>query len=84
MRREIKLKQKQVDELYEAQGVLLRNQRTERAISDTYGPKQQTKHRRKLPGKRVWKDKEKQYSKLKTQMLVSNFNANSKIRSILG
>lgn len=49
--------------------------RTEMCINQTYGPKQPTKARRKLPGKRKWKNKEAQYSKLKTKLLVKKMNA---------
>jgi hypothetical protein len=54
--------------LQEEEDIRLLNGRTRRAISSTYGPKQRTKFRRKLPGKRSWKNKENQYRKLNMQM----------------
>ena len=54
--------------LQEEEDIRLLNGRTRRAINDTYGPKQRTKFRRKLPGKRSWKNKENQYRKLNMQM----------------
>lgn len=59
------------------------NKNTERAISDTYGAKQATKARRKLPGKRKWKNKESQYAKLRGQMAVKQFNLKSKAMKAL-
>lgn len=68
----------------------LRRKRTEQAIGQTYksefqsdserkdrGRKSEkpfTKSRRKLPGKRKWKNKVQQYFTLKTQMFVARFN----------
>ena len=60
-----------------------RRSRTRRAIDDTYGPKQQTKARRKLPGKRRWKNKAKQYEPLRTQMSVDDFNDRKKAEKVL-
>lgn len=60
------LKQKDIAKLNEAYGVVLLCDRTEAAINQTYGKKQATKARRKLPGNRKWKDKEKQYATLRT------------------
>ena len=54
--------------LQEEEDIRLLNGRTRKAISDTYGPKQRTKFRRKLPGKRSWKNKENEYRKLNMQM----------------
>lgn len=48
--------------------------RTRHAIRNTYGRKQPTKARRKLPGKRKWKNKEQQYAVLEGQMTVKSFN----------
>lgn len=52
----------------------LTNRRTRRAIHDTYGPKSPTKKRRKLGGKRRWKNKGEQYKSLEGQMTVKSFN----------
>ena len=54
--------------LQEDEDIRILNHRTRRAINDTYGKKQPTKFRRKLPGKRHWKNKEYQYRKLHIQM----------------
>lgn len=54
--------------LQEEEDIRILNGRTRKAISDTYGPKQRTKFRRKLPGKRSWKNKENEYRKLNMQM----------------
>lgn len=62
----------QILEDYEEQQIL--NHNTNKAISDTYGPKQPTKARRKLPGKRKWKNKDQQYAKLRCQMTTKLFN----------
>jgi hypothetical protein len=59
------------------------NRRTRHAISGTYGPKQPTKARRKLPGKRKWKNKEKQYAVLDGQMTVKEFNLKQKAMRVL-
>jgi hypothetical protein len=49
--------------------------RTSRAIEQTYNTeKRPTKARRKLPGKRKWKNKEKQYAVIRGQMTMESFN----------
>lgn len=57
--------------------------RTRHAIHNTYGPKQATKARRKLPGKRKWKNKEAQYAVLEGQMTVKSFNNKQKAMRVL-
>lgn len=59
------------------------NARTARAIKDTYGPKQPTKFRRKLPGKRKWKNKSLQYAKVSGQMIAKEFNAKQAAMKVL-
>lgn len=54
--------------LQEEEDIRLMNGRTRRAINDTYGKKSRTKFRRKLPGKRHWKNKDVEYRKLNRQM----------------
>lgn len=81
-------KQKTIDirdalQLEEYDQVRFLNGRTRRAIHDTYGPKSPTKKRRKLPGKRSWKDKKKQYQKLEGQMTVNEFNHKSRASKII-
>jgi len=71
----------QVLEDYEQ--VQLKNRRTRAAIRDTYGPKQPTKFRRQLPGKRKWKNKDKQYAILEGQMTVKEFNHKNKAMRVL-
>lgn len=54
--------------LQEEKDIRLSNGRIRRMIGDTYGKKSPTKFRRKLPGKRSWKNKDHQYRKLHIQM----------------
>jgi hypothetical protein len=61
----------------------LQQRRTNRAIHDTYGPKQATKFRRKLPGKRKWKNKNQQYKQLTADMTVRRFNKKQKAQRVL-
>lgn len=61
----------------------VRARNTRRAIQDTYGPKQATKFRRKLPGKRKWKNKQKQYAVLEGRMTAQNFNRKQKAMRVL-
>lgn len=70
-------------EIIELIGTMHRLNRTERAINDTYGPKQYTKARRQLPGKRKWKNKESQYDKLRNHILITRFNTRSKLNSLM-
>jgi hypothetical protein len=69
--------------LQEYEDIQMLNGRTRRAIHDTYGPKQATKKRRKLPGKRTWKDKRRQYARLEGQMAVKEFNGKKKAMKAL-
>lgn len=71
------------EQVHEALDTLRRLARTERAIDDTYGPKQKTKARRKLPGNRKWKNKEQQYSKLRNHILITRFNTKSKLGRLI-
>lgn len=64
--------------LEEMEQVHIKNRITRRAIHDTYGKKSPTKKRRKLGGKRKWKNKEAQYAELEGQMTVNEFNARQK------
>lgn len=59
------------------------NRRTRHAISQTYGPKQPTKARRKLPGKRKWKNKEQRYAVLEGQMVTKEFNLKQQAMRVL-
>lgn len=54
--------------LQEEEDVRLLNGRTRKAINHSYGPKQPTKFRRNLPGKRHWKNKDVEYRKLNRDM----------------
>ena len=74
-------KDAEILEAYEDQQIINRN--TDRAISDTYGPKQPTKARRKLPGKRKWKNKELQYAPLRGQMTSKLFNKKQAAMKVL-
>lgn len=69
--------------LQEEEDIRLLNQRTRRAINDTYGPKQRTKFRRKLPGKRHWKNKEVQYRKLNMQMDAKQIAAYERAQEVV-
>lgn len=60
--------------LEEMEQTKFRNNRTRRAIHDTYGKKSPTKKRRKLGGKRRWKNKEDQYAELEGRMTAKEFN----------
>lgn len=71
----VKTDEAQALEEWEKQRLLNRN--TERAINQTYGPKSRTKARRKLPGKRKWKNKEEQYKVLRGQMVAKEYNLKS-------
>lgn len=62
----------------------LRERRINRAIDDTYGPKQATKKRRKLPGKRKWKNKNEQYKMLRAGLTKDRFNKKQKAMKALG
>ena len=77
----IDVKDAQILEDYEDQQVLIHN--TEKAISQTYGPKQPTKARRKLPGKRKWKNKDQQYAALRGQMTAKLFNKKQAAMKVL-
>ena len=77
----IDIKDAQILEDYEDQQVL--NHNTEKAISQTYGPKQPTKARRKLPGKRKWKNKDQQYAALRGQMTAKLFNKKQAAMKVL-
>ena len=57
--------------------------RTRHAIHQTYGAKQATKKRRKLPNGRKWKNKEKQYAPLEGQMTVKSFNNKQRAMHVL-
>lgn len=57
--------------------------RTRHAIRQTYGKKSPTKARRKLPGKRHWKNKEEQYAKLEGQMTAQSFNRKQRAMRVL-
>lgn len=70
-------------ELEEIEQMRIRNRNTRRAIHDTYGPKSATKARRKLPGKRHWKNKSEQYKLLEGQMTVKEFNSKSRASKII-
>lgn len=63
--------------------IQLQNNRVRRCIDDTYGPKSPTKKRRTLPGKRVWKDKTKQYAVLRGAMYTREFNAKNAATRVL-
>jgi hypothetical protein len=69
--------------LQEEEDIRLLNGRTRRAIQDTYGPKQRTKFRRKLPGKRHWKNKDVVYRKLNRQMDERQQEAFDKAQEVL-
>ena len=59
------------------------NRITDHAISQTYGPKQPTKFRRKLPGKRHWKNKSTQYAVVRGQMVSREFNKRQAAKKVL-
>jgi len=61
--------------LEEMEQIVIRNGRVRRAIRGTYGEKSPTKKRRKLGGKRKWKNKEKEYAELEGRMAVAEYNA---------
>lgn len=69
--------------LQEEEDIRLLNGRTRKAIGDTYGPKQRTKFRRKLPGKRSWKNKENEYRKLNMQMDEKQIKAYERAQEVL-
>lgn len=69
--------------LQEEEDIRLLNGRTRKAISDTYGRKQPTKFRRKLPGKRHWKNKDVQYRKLNREMDDKQQKAYEKAQDVL-
>lgn len=69
--------------LQEEEDIRLMNGRTRKAIGDTYGPKSRTKFRRKLPGKRSWKNKENQYRKLNMQMDEKQQKAYERAQEVL-
>lgn len=69
--------------LQEEEDIRLLNGRTRRAINDTYGPKQPTKFRRKLPGKRHWKNKEEVYRKLNMQMDERQMQAYKRAQEVI-
>ena len=69
--------------LQEEEDIRILNGRTRRAINDTYGPKQRTKFRRKLPGKRSWKNKENQYRKLNMQMDDKQMKAYERAQEVI-
>lgn len=71
----------QVLEDWEQHGNMVK--RTRHAIHGTYGPKQPTKFRRKLPGKRKWKNKDKQYAELEGRMTAQAFNHRQKAMRVL-
>ena len=68
-------------ELWERDDKTIR--RTRHAIHQTYGKKSPTKARRKLPGKRKWKNKEQQYAVLEGQMTVKSFNNKQRAMHVL-
>ena len=59
------------------------NRITSHAISQTYGPKQPTKFRRKLPGKRKWKNKDAVYASLRGRMTAREFNKRQAAKKVL-
>lgn len=69
--------------LEEHEQIMLVNGRTRRAIERTYTEKSSTKKRRKLPGKRSWKNKTTYYAKLEGQMAVKQFNSKKKANDVL-
>lgn len=69
--------------LEEYEQELNKNNRTRRAIYDTYGEKSDTKKRHKLSGKRKWKNKRDNYAVLEGQMKVREFNKKSKAMKVL-
>lgn len=69
--------------LQEEEDIRLINGRTRRAIQDTYGKKSPTKKRRKLPGKRNWKNKSIAYQKLNMQMDSEQFRAYEKAQKVI-
>lgn len=54
--------------LQEEEDIRILNDRTRKAINNTYSLNSHTKLRHKLPGKRFWKNKKNQYRKLNMQM----------------
>lgn len=58
--------------------------RTERVLDDTYGPKSPTKKRRKLPGKRKWKNKNQQHKMIRAQLARERYNKRSKAQRAFG
>lgn len=69
--------------LQEEEDIRLVNGRTRRAIQDTYGKKSPTKKRRKLPGKRSWKDKSVQYQKINKIMDEEQMKAYEKAQKVI-
>jgi len=70
-------------QLEEYEQTMLKNRTTRRAIQDTYGRKQHTKFRRKLPNGRKWKNKEKHYEKIEGQMAAREFNLKQKASKVI-
>jgi hypothetical protein len=70
-------------QLEEYEQTQIKNSRTRRAIHDTYGEKQPTKARRKLPGKRKWKNKTEQYKVLEGRMTAKEFNLKQRASKII-
>lgn len=69
---------KNYEELEELAQLELSNSIIRKAIGDTYKGKSPTKKRRTLPGKRVWKNKARQYAILEGTMTAKEFNARQK------
>lgn len=67
--------------LEEMEQTVLMNQRTRRAIYNTYGRKSATKKRHKLLGKRKWKNKD--YTELEGEMTRKEYNARQNAIRIL-
>ncbi len=70
-------------QLEEYEQLVKLNNRTRRAITDTYGAKSPTKKRRKLPNGRKWKNKERHYAKLQGQMTAKEFNMKQKASKVI-
>lgn len=70
-------------ELEHYEKMQMRHRNTRRAIEDTYGEKSPTKKRRKLKGKRKWKNKQAAYAPLRGQMMKNEFNKRKKVTKIL-
>lgn len=60
-----------------------KNNRTRKAIYDTYGEEPKRSKRHKLSGKRKWKNKKDQYRTLEGQMLTREFNKKQKAIKVL-